>query len=224
RPAPEELVAKPLDPRLLRRASSARRTIGYTVVLSIAATATVVAIALTLAQALGDLVTGARQVSQTSGQIAIIAGLFALRGLLQVVLGRIGHIGAREVIAQLRAQVLTHMSRLGPRWAADNPSRTGTLLTRGLGGLDPYFTAYLPLPMPTVLLTPALLVFMATQDLLAALTLAIAIPLIPVFMWLIAVMTNQFASDRLAALTALGRQRLALVAGIPPLRAFARAH
>src|SRR5699024_201164 len=144
RPAPEELVAKPLDPRLLRRASSARRTIGYTVVLSIAVTATVVAIALTLAQVLGDLVTGARQVSQTSGQIAIIAGLFALRGLLQVALGRIGHIGAREVIAQLRAQVLTHMSRLGPRWAADNASRTGTLLTRGLDALDPYFTAYLP--------------------------------------------------------------------------------
>ena len=216
-------MAKPLDPRLLRRASSARRTIAYTVVLSIAVTATVVAIALTLAQVLGDLVTGARQVSETAGQIAIIAGLFALRGLLQVALGRIGHIGAREVIAELRAQVLTHMSKLGPRWAADNASRTGTLLTRGLDALDPYFTAYLPQLMLTVILTPALLVVMATQDLLAALTLAIAIPLIPVFMWLIGVMTNQFASDRLAALTSLGRQLLDLVAGIPTLRAFGRA-
>src|SRR5690625_3839397 len=77
--------------------------------------------------------------------------------------------------------------------------------------------------MLTVILTPALLVVMATQDLLAAITLVIAIPLIPVFMWLIGVMTNQFAADRLAALTSLGQQLLDLVAGIPTLRAFGRA-
>src|SRR5699024_6477761 len=106
---------------------------------------------------------------------------------------------------------------------ADNASRTGTLLTRGLDALDPYFTAYLPQLMLTVILTPALLVVMATQDLLAALTLAIAIPLIPVFMWLIGVTPHPFATDRLAAPAALCRQLLDLGARVPTLRAFGRA-
>ncbi len=216
-------MSKPIDPRLVRRAASARRTIALTVALSIAVTAVVVAIALVLARALGDLVTGDRTLGEAGADIATIAGLFLLRALLQTALGRVGHVGARGVIAELRTQVLTHIARLGPRWAADHAAKTGTLLSRGLDSLDPYFTAYLPQLVLTVILTPALLVVMATQDLLAALTLAIAIPLIPVFMWLIGVMTNQFAADRLAALTTLGRQLLDLVAGIPTLRAFGRA-
>lgn len=216
-------MAKPLDPRLVRRAAAARRTIVATVGLGMAITATAVATALTLARALGDLVTGDRALSETTGDIWTVLALFAVRSLLQVALGRVGHIGARGVIAELRAQVLEHMPRLGPRWAAENASRAGTLLTRGLDALDPYFTAYLPQLVLTAILTPSLLVVMATQDLLAALTLAIAIPLIPVFMWLIGVMTSQFATARLAALTTLGRQLLDLVAGIPTLRAFGRA-
>lgn len=216
-------MAKPLDPRLVRRARSARRTIALTVVLSVAVTATVVAIALTLAGVLGDLVTGERAVSQVLPDVGIIAGLFLTRGVLQAMLGRIGHIGARDVIADLRQQALEHIATLGPRWAADNSARTGTLLTRGLDDLDPYFTSYLPQLMLTVILTPALLVVMATQDPIAALTLVIAIPLIPIFMWLIGVMTQQFATERLEALTNLGRQLLDLVAGLPTLRAFGRA-
>lgn len=207
----------------MRWASSARRTIGYTVALSTAVTAVVVAIALVLARALGDLVTGARTLGEVAGEIAIVAALFAIRAGLQVALGRIGHIGARGVIAELRARVLTHLTQLGPRWAAMNAAKAGTLLTRGLDALDPYFTAYLPQLMLSVILTPVLLLVMATQDVLAAITLAICIPLIPVFMWLIGVMTNAFAADRLAALTTLGRQLLDLAAGIPTLRAFGRA-
>lgn len=216
-------MSKPLDPRLVRRASSARRTIALTVVLSIAITATVVAIALALARGLGDLVTGEREISQLTNDLGLIAGLFLLRGLLQFGLTRVGHRGAREVIAELRSQVLHHLAGLGPRWAADHASKTATLLTRGLDALDPYFTSYIPQLMLSAILTPGLLVVMATQDLLAAVTLVIAIPLIPVFMWLIGVMTNQFAADRLAALTSLGQQLLDLVAGIPTLRAFGRA-
>ncbi|HLS02535.1 MAG TPA: thiol reductant ABC exporter subunit CydD, partial [Beutenbergiaceae bacterium] len=111
-------MSKPLDPRLVRRASSARRTIALTVVLSIATTASVVAIALTLARGLGDLVTGERVIAQLGGDLGLIGGLFLLRGLLQFGLTRVGHRGAREVIAELRSQVLRHMAGLGPRWAA----------------------------------------------------------------------------------------------------------
>lgn len=207
----------------MRWARSARRTIALTVILSIAITVVVVAIALTLASALGDLVTGDRVLAETYGDIATVAGLFALRAVLQVALGRVGHIGATDAIADLRSQALSHMSRLGPRWATEHAAKTGTLLTRGLDALDPYFTSYLPQLILTVVLTPALLVVMATQDFIAAVTLVIAIPLIPIFMWLIGVMTSQFAADRLAALTNLGRQLLDLVAGIPTLKAFGRA-
>lgn len=216
-------MTKPLDPRLVRRAKSARRTIALTVGLSTAVTATVVTIALTLARVLGDLVTGVRHLPEAWGDLVIIAVLFALRGVFQAYLGRVGHIGARGVIAELRAQALQHITRLGPRWRAEHGASTDTLLTRGLDALDPYFTSYLPQLMLTVFLTPAVLIVIATQDLLAALTLVIAIPLIPVFMWLVGVMTQRYATDRLQALTTLGRQLLDLVAGIPTLRSFGRA-
>ena len=69
--------------------------------LSIGVTAVVVAIALVLARVLGDLVTGARALGETTTDIAVVAGLFLLRALLQMALGRVGHIGAREVIAEV---------------------------------------------------------------------------------------------------------------------------
>src|SRR5690625_5290786 len=216
-------MSKPLRPRLARRASAAPRTILVTIVLSIALTATVVAIAMVLAKALGDVVTGARNVTELGPDLAYLGALFIARGVFQFALTRVGHRGARGVIAELRRHVVIHISSLGPRWAAENASKTTTLLTRGLDALDPYFTSYIPQLMLSAILTPALLVVMATQDLLAASTLVIAIPLIPVFMWLIGVMTNQFAADRLAALTSLGQQLLDLVAGIPTLRAYGRA-
>lgn len=216
-------MSKPLDPRLVRRASAARRTIMVTIVLSIALTATVVAIAMVLAKALGDVVTGARNVTELGPDLAYLGALFIARGVFQFALTRVGHRGARGVIAELRRHVVIHISSLGPRWAAENASKTTTLLTRGLDALDPYFTSYIPQLILSAILTPALLVVMATEDLLAAVTLVIAIPLIPVFMWLIGVMTHEFASDRLAALTRLGEQLLDLVAGIPTLRAFGRA-
>src|SRR5699024_2012837 len=87
------------------RAAAARRTIALTVLLSIALTGTVVAIALTLARTLGDLVTGARAVGEAAGDIAILAGLFALRALLQVARGRVGHIRAPDLRAAVRAAI-----------------------------------------------------------------------------------------------------------------------
>lgn len=216
-------MSPPLDPRLLRRAGAARWAIAATTLLSIAVTAVVVAIALTLARALGPLVTGEARVADVAGEIGLVAALFGLRALLQIGVDRIGHMGATAVIAQLRAQVLAHVARLGPRWAAEHGASTGTLLTRGLDALGPYFTAYVPQLLLSAILTPALLVIMATQDVLAAVTLVVAIPLIPVFMWLIGVLTSRYAAERLAALTRLGRQLLDLVAGLPTLRAFGRA-
>ncbi len=117
--------------------------------------------------------------------------------------------------------MLARAVALGPRWIVAHPGVT-TLATRGLDALEPYFVRYLPQLLLAATVTPAALVVVLTHDLIAAATIALTLPLIPVFMVLIGRMTQGYADRRLAAMTRLGTQVLDLLAGLPTLRALGR--
>src|SRR5690606_28593258 len=70
--------------------------------------------------------------------------------------------------------------------------------------------------------TPATLAVVLGLDLVAAVTIAVTLPLVPLFMWLIGVMTQRYAARRLATMQRLGHQLLDLLAGLPTLRALGR--
>lgn len=97
------------------------------------------------------------------------------------------------------------------------------MVTRGLDGLRPYFTGYLPAVVLAGILTPAALVVMACYDLQAAAIVMIALPLVPIFMVLIGLVTAERSAAALAAMTTLQARLLDLVAGLPTLRALGRA-
>ncbi len=216
-------MARPLDPRLLRAVSSARSAVVTTAVGVVAQTAAVVIGALLLADALDRLVTGDAGWSDVVGQVVGFGVAALVRALLAGLTERRAHRGATRVIADLRERVLAHAVALGPRWVEANRTEVTTLVTRGLDALEPYLVRYLPQLLQTAILTPALLVVMATQDVLAAVTLALLLPLIPLFMWLIGLATQRTARRRLAAQQRLNARVLDLVAGLPTLRAFGRA-
>ncbi|QTE30794.1 thiol reductant ABC exporter subunit CydD [Pengzhenrongella sicca] len=216
---------KPLDPRLLRHARAARRYIAITAVTGVVTAGLVIAQALLIAHALAPVVTGTAGWDHVVGLLPALAGVVALRTAVLVLQESWAHRAATGVITELREQVLVRAVALGPRWlAAEQGPAVVTLVTRGLDDLEPYFVRYLPQLVLAATVTPATLAVVFGLDLVAALTLALTLPLIPVFMWLIGVLTQRFAADRLVTMQRLGAQLLDLLAGLGTLKALGREH
>jgi ATP-binding cassette subfamily C protein CydD len=181
----------------------------------------VVAQALLLARALSPVVLRTADWPDVAPLVGWFALAVASRALLTAVQERFAHRAATRAMAELREQLLAHSVALGPRWIAAHPG-VATLATRGLDALDPYFVRYLPQLLLAATVTPATLAVVLAHDVIAAITIALTLPLIPVFMVLIGRMTQGYADRRLAAMTRLGHQVLDLLAGLPTLRALGR--
>lgn len=216
-------MAKPLDPALLRAVGSARSAVIATALLVVAQTAAVVLGALLLARVLGGLVTGDAGWHDVAPEVGWFALTVAVRVVLTTATEWRAHRAATRVIAELRETTLRHVARLGPRWLSAHQGEVTTLVTRGLDALEPYLVRFLPQLLQTAILTPAILVVMLSQDLLAGVTIAITLPLVPLFMWLIGLATQRTTARRLAAQQRLNARVLDLVAGLATLRAFGRA-
>ncbi len=211
---------RPLDPRLLRRAASARRWIALSAGLQAATAGVLVVQSLWLAGAVAGVVGGAEAASVTAPAVGVGAA-FAVRALIAGVAERFAHRASVRTIRQLRAAVLDHCERGG---AADrSPADLTTLSTTGLAQLDAYLVRYLPQLVGTALVTPTLLVVVLTQDLLSAAIIAGTLPLVPLFMALVGWTTQRLSDERIARMRRLGDQVLDLVAGLATLQALGRA-
>ena len=136
---------------------------------------------------------------------------------------RLSQRGASAVIADLGGQVLRTVTALPPAELAARRDDAATIVTTGLDGLRPYFTAYLPALLLAAILTPATVAVIALNDVGSALIVLIALPLIPVFMVLIGMATEQRSAAALQAVSTLQSRLMDLIAGIPTLRALGRA-
>lgn len=215
---------KPFDPRLLAISRRGRVAMIITVALTVATTVTVVATALLLAGAIAPVAQGQATLTDVTSIIGLIAVLFALRAGLHAATERFAHRAGTSVIIDLRLRLLQHIAQMSPRWRSERAESMHHTVTAGLQGLEPYFVRYLPQLLLAAILTPATLAVVWFQDHLAAVTLIIVIPLIPLFMWLIGVATQSAAASRMRTLNRLGAQILDLIAGLPTLRAFGRSH
>lgn len=214
---------KPLDPRLMRYARSARTYIILTALFGILTAVFVVAQAVLLGHILGGV---AQHGWHTSDVVPMLAALLVAAVARAVVAGaqeRYAHRAATKTIADLRAQVLRHAAALGPRWLNEGRStKLATLLTHGLDALDAYFSKYLPQLLMVATLMPLLLIVVGVQDWVSGLIILITIPVIPAFMILIGKMTQSVARRRLKTMTTLSAQVLDLLAGLPTLKALGR--
>ncbi|MGW6277447.1 thiol reductant ABC exporter subunit CydD [Kribbella sp. NPDC055071] len=212
---------KPLDPRLVRRARGARVFLGASVLIGVASGVLIVVQAVLLAHGIAGVVL-------RHGAVTGVAW-----GLSAVVLGRALLVWAQEVVAQraaaavkstLRRQVLEHSLKLGPVWlSGERSSALTTLLTKGLDDLDPYFARYLPQLVLAATVPAGVIGWMATGDLIAAGTVVVTLPLIPVFMALIGWATQARSRRRQRALGVLAHHFADVVSGLPTLKLFGRA-
>ncbi len=97
------------------------------------------------------------------------------------------------------------------------------LLTRGLDGLDKYYTQYLP-ALVTCAVVPLLIgARILAADWVSALIIVLTVPLVPVFMALIGLHTQEHTQQAAAALGRLSDHLLELARGLPVLVGLGRA-
>jgi ATP-binding cassette subfamily C protein CydD len=207
---------KPLDPRLLRYARATRGYLAATAVLGAAGAVLIVAQASLLAGAL----TGAGLRGALVALGAVVAGRALLAWAREVLAAR----AAATVRAQLRGRLLAHVVRLGPGWLTGRRSgELTTLATQGLDALDGYFSRYLPQLVLAAAVPAIVLVRVFPADTVAGLTIALTLPLIPLFLALVGLATQARNRHRFQALTRLSHHFLDVVAGLPTLKAYRRA-
>jgi ATP-binding cassette subfamily C protein CydD len=201
-----------------------RRFLAASVACGVVISGTTIAAAVVLAQIVAGVVTqpATRSLEHWAGPLWILVALWMIRILAHWLQGRLSQRGATAVIADLAGEVLRSVTALPPRQLAAQRDSAAALITRGLDGLRPYFTAYLPSLLLAAILTPAAVVAIACYDVYSAVIVLVALPLIPIFMVLIGVLTRDRSAASLAAMTTLQSRMLDLVAGIPTLRALGR--
>ncbi|MDL9945549.1 thiol reductant ABC exporter subunit CydD [Gordonia sp. ABSL11-1] len=217
----------PIDPRLIRHSSRAR---GYVIVTAAFSAATVIAIIVTAAMAasiVSEIIVDppARSIAAQQVHLVVLAGALGVRALMSFLHDRYAQRASARVIAQLRNQaleVLTDPSRTSPRDLLARRDHATTVLLRGLDSLGPYLSGYLPALIVTVTVTPTVVAVIAVTDWPSALIILITLPLIPLFMVLIGLMTRDRTARKLATMSRLTAQLLDLIAGLPTLRAMNR--
>ncbi|HEY0226508.1 MAG TPA: thiol reductant ABC exporter subunit CydD [Mycobacterium sp.] len=165
----------------------------------------------------------ARSLRGWVGPLSILLALWAIRTVAHWQQARLGQRGASAVIADLNGQVLAAVTARQPHELAAQRDAAAVVVTRGLDDLRPYFTGYLPTLLLAAILTPATVAVIAVYDLKSTAIVIITLPLIPVFMVLIGLVTADRSAAALAAMTTLQGRLLDLIAGIPTLRALGRA-
>ena len=211
-----------VDQRLLRASPAARRFAIACVPLALATALAVIAMATLLGQIVEDVFIGHRGLSAVAGMIALLAGVALARGLLAWAFEAGGHLTASATAGALRRHLVGHALGDRPGDPAATSGEVATAAVSGVDALDPYFSRYLPQLVLGLVVPLAILVRVATIDVLSAVVVAVTLPLIPVFAILIGRATAQRARSRYAALAGLSSHFLNVIRGLTTLRAFNR--
>jgi thiol reductant ABC exporter CydD subunit len=213
---------RPFDPRLLRRAATARRLLAIDVAAGLAGTLLLLGQVSLVAAVLAAVVEGEADAvppALVAALAAAIVGRAAMAWLVEVS----GRRAAAGVMSSLRTELVARRLRLGGGdLATGSSSELATAAVQGVDGLETYFARYLPQVVLVVVVPVAVLAVTAAVDLTSAAIVAITLPVVPVFMALIGRAAAHRSRQRWAALTVLGAHFLDVVRGLPTLRAFNR--
>jgi thiol reductant ABC exporter CydD subunit len=149
--------------------------------------------------------------------------VFAGRGALAWGFEVAGVRAASSVLSQLRLELAEQRLRTQPG-ALDGveAAEIAAAGVQGLAGLEAYFGRYLPQLVLSCLVPVAVLATVGAIDVTSALVMLVALPVVPVFMWLIGRYTEERTRERWRALRLLSTHFLDVVRGLPTLRAYNR--
>lgn len=229
---------KPLDPRLLRVARSARAVLLLGALLGAVRTLALLAWSWLLARAIAAIAIPALLgAGGGTGRVAegapapgalpwlVGGGLLALlvrsaAGWGMDVLAARGAVGVKR---ELRSAALGALDARSPEaTAAVSDARLATALGRGLDALDGYFSGYVPQLILTAVATPVLIAAVLIADPLSGIVVLIVFPVIPVFMILIGLATQSVQDRQWQQLQRLSSSFLDIVSGLTTLKIFRR--
>ncbi len=209
---------KPIDPRLF----SATKATSWLIASLVASALTGVGLTVGLAYQLATFVVGVFiegvPLSQAYQSLSFALLLGLLRAGVHFGQEAIASVATRRIKSDLRRNGI--VSVLGV--PGSNSGEWSYLLGPGLDSLDVYFSKYLPQLVYTALVTPLFITLLFFIDLTSALVLFFTIPLIPIFMVLIGLVTKEAQDRQLNSLTRLNQHFLEVLRGMNTLRIFNR--
>jgi ATP-binding cassette, subfamily C, bacterial CydD len=211
-----------LDPRLLRRARSARAALVADAILGVAATLLVLSQAVLLARVAARAFAGA-SLADVATPLVLLAVVVTCRAAATWGFEAVGIRAAAGVLSQLRLDLVAARLKGSPT-ALDGAesAEVATAAVDGVDALEELFGRYLPQLVLAVVVPVAVLALVASIDLVSAGLMLLTLPLIPVFMWLIGRAAAARARARWQAMSLLATHFLDVVRGLPTLRAFNR--
>ena len=215
---------RPLDPRLLRYAHAARGYLTLAVVIGVVTAVVVVAQAWLIAELVDAGFIQGDGVAQLRRPLVGLGVVLVLRAGLLWITETTAHRSSAQAKSELRMRMLRGVIDRGA--AVEASPSTGdltALATRGVDALDGYFARYLPQLVLCVVVPLTVLLALLWSNLVAALIVAVTIPLIPLFMVVIGKGTQAGTSRQLRTLQRLSGKFLDVVAGLPTLKIFGRA-
>jgi ATP-binding cassette subfamily C protein CydCD len=215
---------KPVDPRLLRHAGTTRTFLLLSTALGVLNAVLVIVQAMLIADIVVDAFQKSENLRTLTSPLLALAAVAVSRGLTSWATETAAHRASAAVKSELRSQLLTRATALGPGWLTRQRSgELVTLATRGIDALDDYFARYLPQLALAVVVPIAVIARILLADWLSALIIVLTLPLIPVFMVLIGLATQSRMDRQWRTLGRLSHHFLDVVEGLPTLKVFGRA-
>ena len=211
-----------LDQRLVRRARGVRPLLAMDVALGVLAALLVLAQAVLLARVAARGFGGA-SLADVALPLGLLVAAVGARAAAAYGFEIVGRRAAVNVLSELRLELVERRLRRQP--AALDGAESAEVSTAAVGGVDALettFARYLPQVVLAVTVPIAVLVLVASIDLVSAGVMLLTLPLVPVFMWLVGRYTERRARERWQALALLSTHFLDSVRGLPTLRAFNR--
>lgn len=154
-------------------------------ILTVIQSGSILYMAMGLAKVISQLFAGS-SLQEQSGWISIFLAAFAIRQLTNVLIQRISYRYAEKTGRELRRTLMEKLFRFGPRLAKSEG--TGNLVTLVLDGFSQFRTfleLFIPRMMSTAITPVIVWVFILVQDRIAALILAVTMPILIAFMILL---------------------------------------
>lgn len=208
---------RPLDPSVLPHLRAARGALTLVVASGVAGGLATVAQAF----ALGALVVAA--VTAPPGGWEAAGWAFGALVLLRTAAAYVGQRAAARAAGEVSGALRDRLLDAARHGGAPDPDRLTVLATRGVAGVEPYVTRYLPALVPAAVLPVVTLAAITWLDPLSGLVVALTLPLVPVFAVLVGLTTRDRARTQWRALEALSGHFLDVVRGLPTLVAHRRA-
>jgi ATP-binding cassette, subfamily C, bacterial CydD len=211
-----------IDPRLVHHARGVRALLAADAALGVIAALLVLAQAVLLARVAARGFGGA-SLADVALPLGLLVAAVGARAAAAYGFEIVGRRAAVNVLSELRLELVERRLRRQP--AALDGAESAEVSTAAVGGVDALettFARYLPQVVLAVTVPIAVLVLVASIDLVSAGVMLLTLPLVPVFMWLVGRYTERRARERWQALALLSTHFLDSVRGLPTLRAFNR--